>query len=46
MRPEPPRLEHDARLARAPGEGLVWLDENWQGDVNVPDELLPLVAAV
>jgi hypothetical protein len=27
-------------------EGLAWLEENWQGDVDVPDELLPLVAAV
>jgi hypothetical protein len=39
-------VEDDARPAGAPEEGFVWLDENWQGDVYVPDELLLLVAAV
>ena len=25
-------------------DGIAWLDERWQGDVFIPDELLPLVA--
>jgi len=27
-------------------QGIEWLDSNWQGEVFVPNELLPLVAAV
>jgi hypothetical protein len=27
-------------------DAIAWLDEQWQGDVFVPDELLPLISAV
>ena len=25
-------------------DGVAWLEDHWQGDVFIPDELLPLVA--
>ena len=40
------RVLPPAVKAELVGEAIGWLDERWRGDVYVPDELLPLVAAV
>ena len=44
-RPRPARLAAGAARGQPEvvGEAIGWLDEHWQGDVFVPDELLPLV---